>query len=58
MIIKFMKSILLRNVPEDLHREVKAAAAHEGMSMQDFIIDTLRTCDIVEKYLEQFKQDS
>lgn len=36
-----MKSILLRKVPEDLHREVKAAAAHEGTSMQDFIVGTL-----------------
>jgi plasmid stability protein len=52
-----MKSILLRNVPEDLHREVKAAAAHEGKSMQDFIIETLQTIDKVDKYLEQHKQD-
>ena len=36
-----MKSILLRKVPEDLHREVKAAAAHAGKSMQDLIIETL-----------------
>jgi predicted HicB family RNase H-like nuclease len=37
---------LLRKVPEDLHREVKAAAAHAGMSMQDLIL----------KELERFKK--
>lgn len=36
-----MKAILLRKVPEELHREVKAAAAHEGTSMESFIIETL-----------------
>ena len=36
-----MKQILLRKVPETLHREVKAAAAHEGTSMENFIIGTL-----------------
>lgn len=36
-----MKQILLRKVPENLHREVKAAAAHGGMSMEDFIVEVL-----------------
>lgn len=31
------KMIQLRNVPNDLHRKLKARAATEGMSMSDFI---------------------
>ncbi|MGD0728415.1 MAG: toxin-antitoxin system HicB family antitoxin [Spirochaetia bacterium] len=33
-----MKQVILRNVPDELHRQVKVAAAAAGMSMQDFII--------------------
>jgi len=37
-----VKQILLRKVPDDLHREVKTASAAAGKSMQDFIIALLR----------------
>ncbi len=32
------KMIQLRNVPETLHRQLKAKAALEGMSLSDFLI--------------------
>jgi plasmid stability protein len=32
------KMIQLRNVPDGLHRELKARAALEGMSLSDFLI--------------------
>jgi len=31
------KAIQLRNVPEQLHRTLKARAAREGMSLSDYI---------------------
>jgi plasmid stability protein len=31
------KMIQVRNVPEELHRTLKARAAREGMSLSDFI---------------------
>ncbi len=33
-----MKQVILRKVPDDLHRKIKAAAALAGESLQDFII--------------------
>lgn len=30
--------IQIRNVPDDLHREIKARAALEGMSMSDWLL--------------------
>jgi antitoxin FitA len=32
------KMIQLRNVPDELHRKLKARAASEGMSLSDFLI--------------------
>jgi hypothetical protein len=29
--------IQIRNVPEDMHKELKARAAREGMSLSDFL---------------------
>ncbi len=31
------KMIQLRNVPDELHRKLKARAASEGMSLSDFV---------------------
>jgi plasmid stability protein len=31
------KMIQIRNVPEDMHRELKARAAKQGMSLSDFL---------------------
>ena len=32
------KMIQLRNVPDDLHRKLKARAALEGMSLSDYLL--------------------
>lgn len=34
--------IQLRNVPDDLHRTLKARAALEGMSLSDYLITEVR----------------
>ena len=36
------KTIQLRNVPDALHRRLKARAALEGMSLSDYLIAELR----------------
>jgi predicted HicB family RNase H-like nuclease len=33
--------ILIRKMPADLHNNIKAEAAHKGVSMQNFIIASL-----------------
>lgn len=34
--------IQIRNVPDDLHRELKARAARAGMTLSDFLLHELR----------------
>jgi len=34
--------IQLRNVPEDLHRKLKARAALEGLSLSDYLLGEVR----------------
>ena len=36
------KMIQLRNVPDDLHRTLKARAALTGMSLSDYLISEIR----------------
>lgn len=36
------KMIQLRNVPDDLHRKLKARAAQAGMSLSDYLIEEAR----------------
>jgi len=36
------KMIQLRNVPDALHRKLKARAAEEGMSLSDYLIREVR----------------
>ena len=36
-----MKQILLRSVPDDLHKKVRMAALQAGISMQAFIIEAM-----------------
>ena len=36
------KMIQLRNVPEPLHRKLKARAALEGMSLSDYLLHEIR----------------
>ncbi len=37
-----MSTIQVRNVPEDLHRQLKARAARQGRSLSDYVLDELR----------------
>lgn len=37
-----MKMIQIRNVPDPLHRELKARAARAGMSLSDYLLDVVR----------------
>ena len=49
--------VQIRNVPSDLHRELKARAALEGMSLSDYLLRELRhalerpTLDEIQKRL-------
>lgn len=36
------KMIQIRNVPEELHRRLKARAATEGMSLSEYLLDEIR----------------
>ena len=36
------KMIQIRNVPDSLHRELKARAAMEGMSLSDYLMAEIR----------------
>ena len=36
------KMIQLRNVPDDLHRSLKARAALEGLSLSDYLLAEIR----------------
>ncbi len=37
-----MSSIQIRNVPEQLHRELKAQAATTGMTLSDYLLEEIR----------------
>jgi len=37
-----MGTINVRNIPEQLHREAKAAAAKEGKTLQDWFIEAIK----------------
>ena len=45
-----MATVYLRNVPEELHRRVKAQAALEGMSLQALVLK------VVEDYLAKTRK--
>lgn len=37
-----MSMIQIRNVPEELHRDLKARAARAGMTLSDYLLDVIR----------------
>ena len=37
-----MSTIQVRNVPEQLHRQLKIRAAQEGRTLSDYVLDELR----------------
>jgi plasmid stability protein len=38
-----MSMIQIRNVPDELHRELKVRAAQNGMTLSDYLLRELRT---------------
>ena len=36
------KMIQLRNVPDDLHRSLKSARCHGGMSLSDYLLEEIK----------------
>jgi predicted HicB family RNase H-like nuclease len=50
-----MKQIILR-VPDQVHKDIKIAAALTDQSMQDIILKAVQTCDTVGEALERMKQ--
>lgn len=41
-VLHMSKMVQIRNVPEALHRELKARAARAGMSLSDYLLAILR----------------
>lgn len=39
---RMLTTVQIRNVPSELHRELKARAALEGMSLSDYLLRELR----------------
>lgn len=37
-----MSMIQIRNVPDEVHRELKARAARAGMTLSDYLLDVVR----------------
>jgi plasmid stability protein len=37
-----MKMIQVRNVPDEIHRELKVRAAREGVSLSDYVLELAR----------------
>ena len=51
--------IQLRNVPDDLHRKLKARAAAEGMTLSDYILKDVKVqADLptMKEWLEKLKE--
>ena len=54
------KMIQIRNVPDELHRRLKARAAHEGMTLSDYLLSEIE--QVAEKptlreLMERLAQD-
>lgn len=48
--------IQIRNVPEQLHRDLKARAARAGMTLSDYLLDELRALAVrptMREWLDQ-----
>lgn len=53
------KMIQLRNVPDDLHRRLKARAAMSGMSLSDYLTREIRRMSelpTMEEWLERVRK--
>ena len=47
-----MKMIQVRNVPDELHRELKARAARKGLSLSDYVLNLIED-DLARPTLEE-----
>jgi len=47
-----MKMIQVRNVPDELHRELKARAARQGVALTDYVLDLIEA-DLARPTLEE-----
>ena len=55
------KMIQLRNVPEELHRKLKARAAMAGMSLSDYLLHEIRKSaerPTIEELMERVRRRS
>jgi plasmid stability protein len=53
------KMIQVRNVPDELHRKLKARAATSGLSLSDYLLDEIRKTaerPTVEELMEHIKR--
>ena len=48
-------TVQIRNVPSEMHRELKARAALEGMSLSDYLVRVLRQA-LERPSLEQMRE--
>lgn len=51
--------IQIRNVPDELHRELKARAARAGMTLSDFLLDELRALAVrptMQEWLDESQE--
>lgn len=44
-----MKTLIIRNVPTEVHAKAKAAAAMLGVSLQDFVIKAISSAITAER---------
>jgi antitoxin FitA len=55
-----MKTLQIRNVPDDVHRRLKARAAREGRSLSEFALSELRRSlerPTWDEWLERVRRD-
>ncbi len=53
-----MPNLQIRDVPEDLHRKLKARAAHLGMSLSDYLLREIKQAaerPSMEEFLERLR---
>ncbi|HUG55726.1 MAG TPA: hypothetical protein VMJ92_01505 [Candidatus Limnocylindrales bacterium] len=53
------KMIQIRNVPDDLHRTLKARAARAGLSLSDYLLREVRQAaetPTIEEFLERLRR--
>ena len=48
-----MKMIQVRNVPDEIHRELKVRAARKGVSLSDYLLDLARR-DVGKPTMEEW----